>query len=180
MAALEQARWRAFVNRVYQGVRESFRERAASEDPEVLRKEVNHALARGRQHGFESEHDLVRYTWLCFALGRDFDRDEKHRWAGEILESHAFAHRTKVDLLMQIALSRLGYPQSNGGPVEYEEAEEDVALEETPDEERLPLDEDEVADFEPESEDPGELPEDIIVITNDDGIDFPDGEGGEE
>jgi len=156
MAAFEQARWRAFVDRAHLYV--------ASLRPNVVRANVEAALSRGREHGFESEYDLLRYCNLSFTLGSDFDRSARYPWAGDVLGSRVYSPRTKMDLLWQLA----NQPSVAEPPVEYDEVEEPVEPDVFPDEERLPLDDD-VADFEPESEEAEELPDDIIVCTSEDG-----------
>jgi hypothetical protein len=156
MAAFEQGRWRAFVARAHLYV--------ASSRPNVVRANVEAALSRGREHGFESEYDLLRYCSLCFTLGSDFDRSGRYSWADEILASKVYSPRTKMDLLTQLA----NQPSVVEAPVEYDEPDEPVEPDEFPDEERFSLDE-EVADFDSESEEPEELPDDIIVCTSEDG-----------
>jgi hypothetical protein len=102
---------------------------------------------------------------LYFALGSDFDRSGQYPWATEVLGSPVFSPHTKIDLLTQLA-----NPAPPEPPLEYDEPDDpSAAEEETPDEERMALDE-EAQDFEPESEDPGEMPEDEIVDTGEEDV----------
>jgi len=46
--------------------------------PQALRQFADQGLERGRQHGFESEWELVRYLDLLMALGRDLEEKPEY------------------------------------------------------------------------------------------------------
>lgn len=167
MHVFEQARWREFVERVTSYVRGNL---VSGDTADVLiRESVEEALLQGRQYGFESEYDLFRYVWLFFSLGRGFDQDGRYPWVSEFLESPAYSPCTRMDLLTQMASAELGLNPNVDAVVEYDDPDEAAAaLDETADEEVLPLD-DTVLDFEPASEEAEELPEDVIELTSESG-----------
>jgi hypothetical protein len=167
MHVFEQARWREFVERVTSYVRENL---TSHDTPDAsVRESVEDALLQGRRYGFQSEYDLLRYVWLFFSLGSGFDQDGRYPWAREFLESPLYSPCTRMDLLTQMASTELGIQPNADAPVEYDDPDEAAAaLDETADEEVLALD-DAVLDFEPASEEPGELPEDVIEMTSESG-----------
>ena len=166
MAALEQARWDAFVDTAC-----AYASAHWPHEPEP-RARVERALARGRGHGLVAEFDLLRWVGLDLALGADFERDPARPWAAEVLGARAYAPGPKVDLLWQLAHAALGGVAGADAPTEYEDgAEEDAdggePAAELPDVEVLPLDDDPAEPFEPASEDAPELPPDEPFATSD-------------
>ena len=161
MAVFEQTWWAEFARRVADGIAAAFPDQAGAE----LIWEVKEVLHRGRKLGFESEYELYAFALVRYRLGPDFEQDPAFPWVREVLDSKDYSPRTKIDLLLQLSQP----VREDEPPVEYDDldtAEEDP--DDAPDEEVSPLDEEEVADFEPESEEPEELPEDEIFPTSDD------------
>jgi hypothetical protein len=103
LEAIGLARTREFERRAAGHVREYFSESYHAMGEEEVLASVRKALSKGREYGFDSEYDVVRYLNLMYALGFDFDRDIRYPWAGEILTDPQLGGHTKVDALMQMA-----------------------------------------------------------------------------
>jgi hypothetical protein len=72
-----------------------------------LREMISHGIRRAADHGITTERDVCKFIDLMIVFGRDFDRDNKSAWAGQILANRKTA-RSKIRSLYEAAELRLG------------------------------------------------------------------------
>jgi hypothetical protein len=72
-----------------------------------LRELIQYGIRRAAEHGITTERDVCKFIDLMIVFGRDFDRDEKSAWAGQILANRKTA-RSKIRSLYEAAEMRLG------------------------------------------------------------------------
>jgi hypothetical protein len=106
MAAFSRDLWVRFEWQALAHVRRCFPDhvRTLGEEDTMLR--VQDGLRRAQNHGFESEHDLLRFLNVMFVLGVDFDSAEEYSWTREILESRASSPSCRMDELMEEIYTR--------------------------------------------------------------------------
>jgi hypothetical protein len=97
--ALEQESYRRFVERLSKHLRADFTKELADQGvaPEEIEEFIHAGIAQARSHGVLLEGDLEYYQELRATLGANFDCDEKHSWAGEILGNEDFSGTEKMD-----------------------------------------------------------------------------------
>ncbi len=65
-----------------------------------IRRTVDKALA----YGIERERDVCKFLDVAMALGQDFDHDQRHSWAREILTDASLVGQEKIGRLVKAAL----------------------------------------------------------------------------
>ncbi len=72
-----------------------------------LRELIQYGIKRAADHEITTERDVCKFIDLMIVFGRDFDRDNKSAWAGQILANRKTA-RSKIRSLYEAAEMRLG------------------------------------------------------------------------
>lgn len=70
---------------ILEHVRECFPEQWARLGRTGMRRLVQRAVSKAREHGFEELADIQQYVDLVVVLGEDFELKEEFSWAREIL-----------------------------------------------------------------------------------------------
>ncbi len=66
---------------------------------------VDHGIDRALHWNFHDPRDVISYIEVVFTLGRDFDVDERCKWANEILTSKEFPHpRARAERLTEATI----------------------------------------------------------------------------
>jgi hypothetical protein len=73
----------------------------------LLRELIQHGIQRAAAHRITAERDVCKFIDLMIVFGRDFDRDNKSAWAGQILANRK-TPRSKIRSLYEAAKMRLG------------------------------------------------------------------------
>jgi hypothetical protein len=60
---------------------------------------ITQAIERGRPYGVTSERDVALFLDLMLLKGRDFDRDPKLRWMGNILKDKDLEGAAKMNAI---------------------------------------------------------------------------------
>jgi Domain of unknown function (DUF4123) len=72
-----------------------------------IRELIWHGIKRAAEYGITAERDVCKFIDLMIVFGREFDRDKKSAWAGQILANRKTA-RSKIRSLYEAAELRLG------------------------------------------------------------------------
>lgn len=85
-----------FETRAYQFVREHFPEAVVMAGENGTRLEIHRAVQRASMNDFATHPQALKYIYMHYLLGRDFDVDPGHAWVGSILRDR---RRTPDDRL---------------------------------------------------------------------------------
>lgn len=96
LEVLSAARVRAFADALVADVTRFWPETCASLGAEAVRARVERGVTRARSYKLDAEGDIGRYVNTTFALGADFDSDDRYPWAGPILRA-PIAGKVKMD-----------------------------------------------------------------------------------
>jgi hypothetical protein len=72
-----------------------------------IKEMVRHAIQRAPIYGITSKRDVCKYIDVMIFFGREFDSDERSRWAGNILRRRG-EPGVKLQRLLTAAKLRLG------------------------------------------------------------------------
>jgi hypothetical protein len=64
------------------------------------RELIRNGIVRAEQYEITSEIDVARYIDLSVVLGLDFDSDQRHPWAAEILNNPSLKSGAKLQQIM--------------------------------------------------------------------------------
>jgi hypothetical protein len=106
MAAFSKAEVRKFEDWMFPHLRQFFLAQCQSLDEAKVRELIRHGMARAAIYGITIERDVCKYIDLMTVLGRDFDRDQRHAWANEILRLPD-SPTARVNLLLRAAQRHL-------------------------------------------------------------------------
>jgi hypothetical protein len=96
-----------FERSVAEHLRRFFPDRCAALGDSGLLGFVREGLAKARRIGFSQPAHAGQFVTLMLVLGRDFDVDPLHPWAGAILRDPALAHPgTRISALCNEASRR--------------------------------------------------------------------------
>jgi hypothetical protein len=83
-----------------------FPQQCAAAGDQRLLEVVRYGIQRAAVYGITAKRDVCKYIDLMIVLGRDFDTDNRSRWAGEILGKRRNPG-AKMQTLLQTAKLRL-------------------------------------------------------------------------
>jgi len=101
LAAFEAHVVSLFIARVSTHVKEVWPAECEDMGDATLKEIVRNAIQRGSALGLSTEHDLVRYVDLSFALARDFETSPLAMWTRPILADRSLVPRMKLERLYQ-------------------------------------------------------------------------------
>jgi len=86
-----------------------FPEECKALDAEATRRTIRYAIERAAGYDIVSQRDVCIYTDVMFVFGRDFDKDPKLPWAGQILNDKSLKDKPheKADKLYDTALENI-------------------------------------------------------------------------
>jgi hypothetical protein len=94
---------RRFEERMVEHVKLFFPSQYRALGPAVVREWISHGIGRAQRYSIVAERDVSKYIDIMFVLGRDFDKDPQHGWAGPILTARAVDPTHKANYLFQTA-----------------------------------------------------------------------------
>jgi len=71
-----------------------------------LRETIQYGIQRAAAHGITARRDVCKYIDLMIVFGRDFDKNKRFQWAGEILAKRRNAG-ARMPALLQAAKVQL-------------------------------------------------------------------------
>src|SRR5579884_952450 len=74
---------------------------------ERVREMVRYGIANAATYGITSKREVCKYIDLSVVFGRNFDRDARHAWAGQIL-NEPWDAEARVTALQRTAMRVLG------------------------------------------------------------------------
>jgi hypothetical protein len=84
-AIFSQLEVRKFEDWMLGHLRKFFPKQCAVAGDQRLREMVQYGIQRAAGYGITAKRDVCKYIDLMIVFGRDFDTDNRSRWAGEIL-----------------------------------------------------------------------------------------------
>jgi hypothetical protein len=107
MAAFSKATVRNFENRLRAHLQETYPEPSEALGEAGVREVIAHGMKRAEHYHLASEREICGYVELMFEFGRDFDRDPRHPWAGEILRDKTIdSSEERLSRLSEVAAAR--------------------------------------------------------------------------
>jgi hypothetical protein len=107
MDVFSQVEVQKFVDWMVAHLKQFFPPQSQALGEPQLQEMIRHGIRRAANHGITTERDVCKFIDLMIVFGRDFDRDEKSAWAGQILANRKTA-RSKIRSLYEAAELRLG------------------------------------------------------------------------
>ncbi len=107
METLERYAAKEFEDRMVRHLKTSWTEEYEALGEAAARETVRKALKNAGNYCVESEYDVARYLNIMFALGHDFDTDDRFPWANSILASPDLEGSAKMDQLCERAEQEL-------------------------------------------------------------------------
>ena len=108
LEAFTEARVASFEQYMYDHLRKWIPGECAELGEEGVRQRVRDGVERAARYDVLGQRDMARFIDLMFVLGPRFDRDSRHRWAGDILADKTLTPTKKVDRLCTEANRRRG------------------------------------------------------------------------
>jgi hypothetical protein len=105
-AALDRAASEEFERRVVVHVAKMWK---PDREEQLIRATIAEAIERARQHGFNSERELVAYVDLTFAFGSAFHAEA---WAAAILTDRSLSSAAKAELLYRRGMEQKAKPHA--------------------------------------------------------------------
>ena len=102
LAAYSQAEVDRFTEWMMTHLKRFFPRECKALGDDRLKETIQFGIRRAASYGIRTKRDVCKYIDLVIVLGRDFDKDEKLPWAGEILKSQTHL-RSKVETLHKAA-----------------------------------------------------------------------------
>jgi len=106
MAAFARAETKKFEDRMLIHLNKFFPRQCAGLGEPKLRETIRYGIKRAAAYGVTAERDVNKYIDLMIVFGRDFDTDNRFRWAGEILRTRK-SPGAKIQALYGSARKRL-------------------------------------------------------------------------
>src|SRR5690242_5578687 len=112
LAAYSQAEVDRFTEWMMSHLKRFFPRECKALGDDRLKETIQFGIWRAASYGIGTKRDVCKYIDLVVILGRDFDKDEKLPWAGEILKSQT-QPRTKIETLHEAARAHLKHLRSH-------------------------------------------------------------------
>jgi len=106
LAALSRAEVQKFEQWVRVHLQRFFPRQCAAAGETGVQELVQYGIQRAAIHGITAKRDVCKYIDLMIVFGRDFDKDKKSRWAGQILGNRRHPG-ARMRALLQAAKVRL-------------------------------------------------------------------------
>jgi hypothetical protein len=107
MEAFSQVEFKKFEDWMVNHLNQFFPAQCLALGNTQVRELIQHGIRRASGYGITTERDVCKFIDLMIVFGRDFDRDEKSAWAGQILANRKTS-RSKIRSLFEAAEMRLG------------------------------------------------------------------------
>lgn len=86
---------------------EHFPEIYAMTSPEIVQEVIDKAVAAAERADFVREPDTLRFVYLWFLLGQDFDVDPQFRWLASTLHDRAIPPATRIERALELIAQRM-------------------------------------------------------------------------
>jgi len=88
-----------FRHRLLLALKHVFGDRIERLPDDQLIELANHAIDRAEDYGMDSEYGVWSLYAAMFVFGRNFNKNEQHQWAREILSDESYTEEAIVGLL---------------------------------------------------------------------------------
>src|SRR6185436_1290146 len=103
--AFREARVKDFESRAVRHIRRDLPDHTSRHTDDELGKLARRSIPRARAYGLLTERQVMCFIDVSILLGEGFDKDPRHSWAAQVLNSQKLAADDKAHLILATACS---------------------------------------------------------------------------